>query len=235
MDSLIAGAIAGLSVDLALYPLDTLKTRLQTNQIRALSSGKWYAGVSCCLLMSVPSSAVFFYTYETCRLDMNVALAAAVGESIAGLVRTPLEIIKQRMQADIKRTRCNNIQIIRGYGAMLGRDVPFALIQYPLFEYLRERRKLPPAISGAIAGVTAACLTHPLDVVKTRIMVDDGIVLWTWRVLWDDVYKGKGSILVSGLRERVLMIGVGGFVYFGAYGAAKSMLASLGNQHLFIN
>jgi len=30
--ALISGAVAGLSVDLALYPIDTLKTRLQAPQ-----------------------------------------------------------------------------------------------------------------------------------------------------------------------------------------------------------
>ncbi|KAI1919452.1 S-adenosylmethionine transporter [Ophidiomyces ophidiicola] len=79
--SLAAGAIAGLTVDVSLFPLDTIKTRLQqarkrqgsSNLIAANKSGTSsirhtirgiYAGLPSVLLGSAPSAASFFVVYD---------------------------------------------------------------------------------------------------------------------------------------------------------------------------
>ena len=64
--ALIAGGIAGTTVDVALYPLDALKTRLQH------PDGFWkaggfsgiYRGVLATALGASPGSAMFFSAYE---------------------------------------------------------------------------------------------------------------------------------------------------------------------------
>ncbi|PGH00277.1 solute carrier family 25 (mitochondrial S-adenosylmethionine transporter), member 26 [Blastomyces parvus] len=74
--SLISGAVAGLTVDLSLYPLDTIKTRLQQARKHTASSTKHaapslhqtlrgiYAGLPSVLLGSAPSAASFFIVYD---------------------------------------------------------------------------------------------------------------------------------------------------------------------------
>ncbi|OAX83985.1 hypothetical protein ACJ72_01648 [Emergomyces africanus] len=74
--SLLSGAVAGLTVDLSLYPLDTIKTRLQQARKHTRSSGKpsapslrqtvrgIYAGLPSVLLGSAPSAASFFIVYD---------------------------------------------------------------------------------------------------------------------------------------------------------------------------
>ncbi|EER38936.1 mitochondrial S-adenosylmethionine transporter [Histoplasma capsulatum var. duboisii H88] len=74
--SLISGAVAGLTVDLSLYPLDTIKTRLQQARKHTGSSTKHstpslrqtvrgiYAGLPSVLLGSAPSAASFFIVYD---------------------------------------------------------------------------------------------------------------------------------------------------------------------------
>lgn len=85
--------------------------------------------------------------------------------------------------------RANPTHLWRGYGTLVARNLPFTAMQFPLFEYLRERiqsqwrqqqqekkqsvseRALITALSAGLAGGVAATITTPIDVVKTRIML----------------------------------------------------------------
>ncbi|KAJ1489493.1 hypothetical protein T484DRAFT_1779837 [Baffinella frigidus] len=67
VDGMLAGAVAGAAVDLALYPLDTVKTRLQT-KTGAPSFQELYSGLSASLAGHVPSSALFFAVYQTSKV-----------------------------------------------------------------------------------------------------------------------------------------------------------------------
>uniref|UniRef100_A0A2K5QB60 Mitochondrial S-adenosylmethionine carrier protein n=1 Tax=Cebus imitator TaxID=2715852 RepID=A0A2K5QB60_CEBIM len=61
-----AGGVAGVSVDLILFPLDTIKTRLQSPQGFHKAGGFHgiYAGVPSAAIGSFPNAAAFFITYE---------------------------------------------------------------------------------------------------------------------------------------------------------------------------
>ncbi len=66
MVSLVAGGCAGTVVDVTLFPIDTIKTRLQS------PNGFWkaggfrgiYNGLGAATLGSAPGAALFFTTYE---------------------------------------------------------------------------------------------------------------------------------------------------------------------------
>jgi solute carrier family 25 S-adenosylmethionine transporter 26 len=150
-----AGAISGLSVDLALYPLDTIKTRLQATIGSAVmpplkfSSYFYYSGLSSTMLGSAPSAALFFITYESAKRyapDSHM-LAASIAEVSACTIRVPTELIKQRMQTHQYTSLSNAFKSIsardgplgfyRGYFITIFRDLPFAAIQFPLYEYLK--------------------------------------------------------------------------------------------------
>src|SRR5947207_14294203 len=71
--SLLAGALAGTTVDLSLYPLDTLKTRLQSSSGFFASGGLRgvYRGVGSALVGSAPGAALFFVTYDGVKRWMD--------------------------------------------------------------------------------------------------------------------------------------------------------------------
>lgn len=76
-------------------------------------------------------------------------LRASCGEFAACLVRVPTEVVKQRAQvtsnASIGRIsrdlwRVNGISTFyQGFGSTLAREIPFAFIEYPLWEYLKRK------------------------------------------------------------------------------------------------
>ncbi|XP_076166922.1 S-adenosylmethionine mitochondrial carrier protein homolog isoform X2 [Ptiloglossa arizonensis] len=216
--SLMAGGLAGTSVDVVLYPLDTLKTRLQAKQGFTKSGGfsGLYKGIFPVLIGSAPTASLFFVTYEGIKTTTQCKVpkeyhsllhmsAASVAEMVACLIRVPVEVVKQRKQALVINK--NNITLgllYRGYWSTVSRDMPFSIIQFPVWEYLKNvwssnvnRNILPieSAICGAIAGGISASITTPLDVVKTRIMLakqnTNSSNLKMLYVL-QDVYKERG-------------------------------------------
>src|SRR5689334_10452473 len=74
---LVSGAMAGISVDLVLFPLDTIKTRLQSRK-GILSSGGFkrglFQGLAPALLVSGPNAAIFFFTYECMKKNLQTVL-----------------------------------------------------------------------------------------------------------------------------------------------------------------
>jgi solute carrier family 25 S-adenosylmethionine transporter 26 len=125
-----SGAIAGLTVDCSLYPLDTIKTRLQKARdhtapqtrvsLRQTFRGI-YAGLPSVLFGSAPSAASFFIVYDGVKRSLlppqspgtkptpqsrthiifTHSLASSLGEIAACAVRVPTEVIKQRAQAGL--------------------------------------------------------------------------------------------------------------------------------------
>ncbi|KAK7102605.1 mitochondrial S-adenosylmethionine carrier protein-like [Littorina saxatilis] len=251
--ALLAGGLAGTSVDIALFPLDTVKTRLQSQQ------GFWaaggfrgvYSGLLSAALGSAPCGAVFFCSYETTKSMFSNATngrwapvghmtAASIGEMIACLLRVPTEVVKQRAQAaphlsslTVFRTTVASEGLrglYRGYSSTLAREIPFSLIQFPLWEFFKkqwERKTQQPvmawqsSVSGALAGGISAVVTTPLDVAKTRIMLAErgsstaeGYIPYVVK----QVYSQQGlSGLFAGVVPRVMWISVGGAIFLGIY------------------
>lgn len=287
--ALFAGGIAGTSVDVVLFPIDTIKTRLQA------PNGFWnvggfrgiYNGLGAAAIGSAPGAALFFSTYETMKpiiqtnmnnyysqqnnnneiiyeSSLSHMIAASIGEAMACLVRVPTEVIKAKMQtAHTKIPLIDTVKIVlsethgvhkflstltgglyRGYGITLFREIPFAMIQFPLYEKLKlyfslynnnknhdhhnHSQSCTPfqaAISGSISGGIAAAITTPLDVIKTRLMIGKDRFNEPYHGVKDVIQKtiqhdGRMA-LWNGIQPRVFWITLGGFIFFGVYEESK--------------
>lgn len=250
--ALVAGGMAGTAVDIGIFPIDTIKTRLQS-PVGFWKAGGFrgvYNGVSAVAAGSAPGAAAFFASYEWIkgRLSENSKaekyaspsvrhmIAASVGEAVACIIRVPTEVVKARMQTDGSASFLNTLQrtvaageLYRGFGITLMREIPFACIQFPLYEQLKTHLPQPPdplssAACGSAAGAVAAALTTPLDVVKTRLQLGSDANGIPYTSALDVLRRTPSNELWRGIQPRVLWISLGGFIFFGAYEGSKSML-----------
>ncbi|MFQ6639909.1 hypothetical protein Gotur_015305, partial [Gossypium turneri] len=256
--SIIAGATAGVFVEAALYPIDTVKTRLQA----ARGGGKvvlkgLYSGLGGNLAGVLPASAIFLGVYEPAKQKLLKALpenlsafahltAGALGGAASSLVRVPTEVVKQRMQTGQFASAPAAVRLIvakegfrglyAGYGSFLLRDLPFDAIQFCIYEQLRIGYKLAAqrdlndpenAIIGAVAGAITGTVTNPLDVIKTRLMVQGSSK--QYKGILDcvrTIMREEGThAFLKGIGPRVLWIGIGGSIFFGVLEKTKQMLA----------
>ncbi|KAI1260553.1 mitochondrial carrier domain-containing protein [Xylariaceae sp. FL1019] len=255
-DVMLAGAVAAFTVDLLIYPLDTLKTRQQsqdflqtftspTRKTKLPSAQLFkglYQGIGIVVVATLPAAGTFFTVYEGSKGFFSKygndkkdqggwlpqpavhSLASATAECASCVVLTPAEVIKQNAQmlqrsspkADGKGKQplapsaSTSLQALRelggrqapgkllsGYTALVARNLPFTALQFPVFEFFRERiwerRKgnrevnvkrdgarglletgIVTGVSAGAAGSMAALITTPMDVVKTRMMLSAG-------------------------------------------------------------
>ncbi|KAJ6996717.1 hypothetical protein NC653_013343 [Populus alba x Populus x berolinensis] len=163
-EGVIAGGTAGVVVETALYPIDTIKTRLQAGfSWAARGGGKimlkgLYSGLAGNLAGVLPASALFVGVYEPTKQKLlktfpeNLSAVAhltagAVGGIAASLIRVPTEVVKQRMQTGQFTSAPDAVRLIvskegfkgfyAGYGSFLLRDLPFDAIQFCIYEQLR--------------------------------------------------------------------------------------------------
>ncbi|CEI68523.1 hypothetical protein FVEN_g5326 [Fusarium venenatum] len=116
-DIYIAGAIAAFTVDVLVYPLDTIKTRMQSQDYIKTYSGSsknvWairglYQGIGSVVLATLPAAGLFFSTYESAKKVIGNATplpqplvhsaASGVAEMASCLILAPAEVIKQNAQ-----------------------------------------------------------------------------------------------------------------------------------------
>ncbi|OAQ71100.1 mitochondrial carrier protein PET8 [Pochonia chlamydosporia 170] len=266
--ALLAGALAGTTVDLSLFPLDTLKTRLQSSAGFFPSGGfsGIYRGIGSAVVGSAPGAAFFFCTYETTKdiLKRQGALpeavtqmiAASLGEVAACAVRVPTEVVKQRAQAGLhggsSRAALGAIlsqystrglgtvwrELYRGWGITVFREVPFTVIQFPLWEAMKawrlKREKgsrkdvtaVESALFGSIAGAISAAATTPLDVLKTRVMLSKervSVLEVFGRLMKEDGIRP----FFAGVAPRVTWISVGGAIFLGSYQWAINTMGAI--------
>lgn len=246
-----AGAAAAFTVDLLIYPLDTLKTRQQSRDFlktfadpgaatklptRHLFRGL-YQGIGVVIIATLPAAGTFFTTYEAAKRAIARhgapiglpqpavhSLASSIAECASCLVLTPAEVIKQNAQMMQKKSSSSSSgsspsasssstslaalrqlsrgrgvarNLLSGYTALVARNLPFTAIQFPIFEYLRQRiwdhrlkdrakgifgrpdkslleTGVVTGVSAGLAGSLSAVITTPMDVVKTRMMLSAG-------------------------------------------------------------
>lgn len=202
--------------------------------VRHEGPGGLYRGLGPQILGVAPEKAIKLTVNDLVRdkVAQNNGHIPFYAEMLAGgcagasqvMFTNPLEIVKIRLQVAgelASQERVSAIQVVRSLGffglykgaqACLMRDVPFSAIYFPAYAHLKlsfadETGYNSPwslLTAGAIAGMPAASLVTPADVIKTRLQVVarsgqtkyDGVIDATRKIYAEEGFKAfwKGSI-----------------------------------------
>lgn len=223
-----------------------------------------YRGFIPTLAMSLPGTVIYFVAYERIRdglretplLPVVPLLSGAMARVFAATAVSPIELLRTRMQYHgrehgrlpviVRGLRLEFQQhgfglIWRGLSPTLWRDVPFSAIYWTILEALngRDAKRTPGAVfvNGAIAGATAAIITTPFDVAKTRRQVISNHTASTsmpaadppssvWKAL-RVIYRQEGwAGLMQGVVPRVGKVAPACAIMIGSYEFGKSFVRS---------
>ncbi|XP_054975696.1 electrogenic aspartate/glutamate antiporter SLC25A13, mitochondrial isoform X2 [Sorex araneus] len=205
--------------------------------------------------------------------DGSIPLAAEIlaGGCAGGsqvIFTNPLEIVKIRLQVAGEITtgpRVSALSVLRDLGlfgiykgakACFLRDIPFSAIYFPCYAHMKasftnEDGQISPGsllLAGAIAGMPAASLVTPADVIKTRLQVAaragqttyNGVIDCFRKILREEgpkaLWKGAAArvfrsspqfgvtLLTYELLQRWFYIDFGGVKHVGSEPGSKSRL-----------
>eukprot|EP01004_Peranema_trichophorum_P003823 NODE_2788_length_1493_cov_44.000000_g2408_i0.p1 GENE.NODE_2788_length_1493_cov_44.000000_g2408_i0~~NODE_2788_length_1493_cov_44.000000_g2408_i0.p1 ORF type:complete len:348 (-),score=63.76 NODE_2788_length_1493_cov_44.000000_g2408_i0:319-1362(-) len=179
-----------------------------------------------------------FKLLEVLPTTQATVLSAAIARSGVTTIMSPLEMIRTQVQAmnhkpgplhhmlkDVYQTSGFS-SLWSGVRATLWRDIPFSIIYWLGYEstkeYLDSSKFIPtkygilsPFMAGSAAGIIATIVSHPFDVVKTKIqfsLIDNASssqrssVEGTWTAM-RLVIESKGAKgLVAGMTPRLWKI-----------------------------
>ncbi|KAL6457004.1 hypothetical protein MHYP_G00339670 [Metynnis hypsauchen] len=160
----------------------------------------------------------------TVPLHLEILAGGCAGGSQV-IFTNPLEIVKIRLQVAGEITtgpRVSALSVIRDLGffglykgakACFLRDIPFSAIYFPCYAHVKagladEEGRVGPGrllLAGAVAGMPAASLVTPADVIKTRLQVAaragqttyNGLIDCFWKILREEgpraFWKGAGA------------------------------------------
>lgn len=226
-DLAVAGALATIIGDIALHPIDCIKTLQQSNEGIGLSMigagthiladkgiGGFFSGLGCYVVSDGCAGAIKFATYEALKRWVNTNVdkeyvgtaifgCAALAFVASSVVLVPGELIKQRMQmGQVTSIRSGIANIWKNdglsgfftcYSGVFLRDIPYTMLELGLYDnfktlYLKMKNRnskrgepmkpisqVEEIIAAAITGGITGYITNPLDVIKTKLMVDSAM------------------------------------------------------------
>lgn len=145
-ENLACGAIARFAQNASMYPIDTIKTRVQVartvdsvttermgSHLRAaVAKGGLYRGLPLSLVGNVPYGMITFGLYETIKTELfgkrwknvpkllAIVTSACIGDAIGSLALTPAEVVKSKTQAGLYKSSMDAVTSIARRGGLRG-------------------------------------------------------------------------------------------------------------------
>jgi solute carrier family 25 S-adenosylmethionine transporter 26 len=231
----LAGGVSRSVAQMSLYPIDAMRTLAQTRDGRTLRDVGARALLRGCTTTSVFAllmGSIQFAIFDACRDTVGPLLASAAGAVSSCVISVPQEVIKQRLVTGIYPSFRKAVSAIystegvRGFynswGPTMARNVPFVMtvfLSQDLFTRWRLKRLndgrdelslSEHMIFGMSSALIGVLVTHPADVIKTRMMTQatSAQLPYTSAVnCFATMMKKEGPLaLLSGVRQRCAYI-----------------------------
>uniref|UniRef100_A0A673ZE71 Solute carrier family 25 member 28 n=1 Tax=Salmo trutta TaxID=8032 RepID=A0A673ZE71_SALTR len=202
---MFAGAVAGIMEHCLMFPIDCVKTRMQSlqpepaaryrNVMDALrriitTEGVWrpMRGLNATAVGAGPAHALYFACYEKLKKSLGDIIHPGANSHLANVVKQRLQMYNSPYRGVMDCVRAvwqseGPGAFYRSYTTQLTMNVPFQALHFMTYEYLQEllnpHRQYNPSshmVSGGLAGAIAAAATTPLDVCKTLLNTQESLV-----------------------------------------------------------
>jgi solute carrier family 25 S-adenosylmethionine transporter 26 len=254
---LLAGGASRAVAQMLLYPVDALRTLAQTRDQRTLADvgvAALFRGCTMTSSFALFMGAIQFGIFGATRQACGPVLASAFGAAGSCVVSVPQEVIKQRLVTGVYssfRNACGTIyqqEGVRGFYSAwrptMARNIPFVMVCFTTNDFLKNKilskRKnmgeesscalsVPDnMIIGIVSALVGAVITHPADVIKTRMMTQGASAAIPYLSTMDciqSILKTEGlASFYSGFVQRSLYMGPLWAIQFGLNGRVIQLL-----------
>ncbi|GMH55413.1 hypothetical protein TL16_g01900, partial [Triparma laevis f. inornata] len=181
---------------------------LTTNSSGGVKPLRMWRGVHTMFMGCVPAHALYFSSFEVrSSSPLLIVAAGAFSTFFHDSIMAPADTIKQRLQLGYYKgvRHCvksmlkseGPFSLYRSFPTTLAMNVPYGFIMVASNESLKkvinpsgEFNLFTSMVSGCGAGAVAASLTTPLDVVKTKVRLFEGVIC-----LYNSGYSAFRAIL----------------------------------------
>jgi solute carrier family 25 carnitine/acylcarnitine transporter 20/29 len=186
MDIFLSGASTGIVQTIIGHPFDTLKTRIQSNQ---LSYNNLYKGsLPTFLGNSLQNSILFFTHHYFYEKTSHHFLSGTISGTLCAFLISPMELWKIRLQNQNKDLWILKQDLTKGLAYTVMRDSFGIGIYFSCYHFLMDK-KINCFISGGIAGVCSWIYSYPFDVFKTQVQNNQ-------KVVYKNFYRGFGYVFL---------------------------------------
>lgn len=205
-----AGLFGGVTGVIISHPIDTIRIRIQTNQINLFRS--LYKGILPPLIGVGMEKLLVFGNYEKLKKyqiiqnrDLNIFVSGMISGVFCTSIVTPIERFKINFQ-DVNSSKQSRLELIkkttnlrtlyRGLSSTMIREVPGYGIYFGVYEACKRNTTnyqwYHSLLYGGLAGASSWSVIYPSDVIKTR-MQTEGNKYKNMRDCILEIYREGGS------------------------------------------